>query len=413
MKAYMKGVFVLKNQKGVSAVIVAILLAMLFCFAALAIDVGYMYVTRNELQNIADAAALAGARELGIIYLAMDYSDQANYDVDADGGRPSINSAAIDVAGKNKAANLNIVINSEDIFIGQWDGTNLTVTPTTPDAVRVIARRDDSANGPVTAFFAAIFNIFGGDHDTFSVSAVATAALTGPSIVDEGEMKLPIGLSENQFPNNCTDEIQFSPTTDSCAGWHNFLDPINASKLSDKLLGFIQADVQPDGSTGAEWLETHFEMNQPPDEAVTPETTTEDSYEFQGGTISSLFLGGKLLWDTPPTPTMPDEPIGIDGDPKHPAPFPALFDYFRFRDGDDDNSVWTATSPVYKDSDECINPNTDIELVGFATVKVIMPNPPPDSTVTVQVECNLTLIEGRGGGGVYGNIKGSIPNLVE
>ncbi len=412
MKTYMKGVFVLKNQKGVSAVIVAILLAMLLCFAALAIDVGYMYVTRNELQNIADAAALAGARELGIIYLAMDYSDQANYDVDADGGRTSINSAAIGVAGKNKAANLDIVIRPEDIFIGQWDGSNLTVTPSTPDAVRVIARRDDSANGPVTAFLASIFNIFGGDHDTFSVSAFATAALTGPSIVDEGEMKLPLGLSENQFPNNCTDEIKFSPTTESCAGWHNFLDPINASKLSEKLLGFIQANVQPDGSTGADWLETHFEMNKTPDEAVTPETSTGDSYEFQGGTISSLFLGGRLLWDTP-TPTMPDTPIGIDGDPKHPAPFPALFDYFRFRDGDGDNSVWTATAPVYKDSDECINPNTDINLVGFATVKVIMPNPPPDSTVTVQVECKLTLVEGRGGGGVYGNIKGSIPNLVE
>jgi Flp pilus assembly protein TadG len=410
MKKYMKGVFVLKNQKGISAVIVAILLAMLVCFAALAIDVGYMYVTRNELQNIADAAALAGARQLGIIYLAMDYSDQANYDVDAEGDRPSINSAAIDVASKNKAADtMSIVINPEDIFIGQWDGSNLTVTSSTPDAVRVIAKREVGTNGPVSTFFARIFSIFGGDHDTFSASAFATAALTGPATADEGEMKLPLGLSINQFPNDCTEEIQFSPTTESCAGWHNFFDPINASKLSDKLIGFIQADIQPDGSTGSDWLETHFDMNKTPDGAETDQTSKDQTYEFQGGTISSLFLGGRLLWEDQQT----SEPYGMDGDPKHPASFPALFDYFRFRDGDDNNSIWTTTAPVYEDSDECINPNTGLKIAGFATVRVIMPNPPPDSTVKVEVECELTIIEGRGGGGVYGSVKGSIPNLVE
>ena len=413
MKTFIKSVFVFKNQKGVSAVIVAILLAMLLCFAALAIDVGYIYVTRNELQNIADAAALAGAKQLGTIYLAMDYTDQANYDVDAAGDRTRINSAAKDVALKNKAANLNIVIRDEDIYIGQWDGSKLTVTSSTPDAVRVIARRDENVNGPVITFFAKVFAIFGGDHDTFSVSAFATAALTGPAIADKGEMKLPVGLSENQFPNDCTDEIQFSPTTDSCAGWHNFFDPINANNLSKKLLDIIQADVQPDGSTGADWLETHFDMNQTPDGDVTDETSVGEGYEFQGGTISSLFLGGRLLWPQPLTPNMLDTPIGTDGDLKHPAPFPALFDYFRFRDGDGDNSVWTTTAPVYEDSDECINPNTKLKILGFATVKVIMPNPPPDSTVTVQVECKYTVIEGRGGGGVYGNLHGSIPNLVE
>ena len=30
--------------------------------ASLAIDMGHLYVSRNELQNVADAAALAGAR---------------------------------------------------------------------------------------------------------------------------------------------------------------------------------------------------------------------------------------------------------------------------------------------------------------------------------------------------------------
>ena len=47
----------------------AIGLLTLLGFAALAIDVGYLFVVRNELQNAADAAALAGAGKL-ITYIS-------------------------------------------------------------------------------------------------------------------------------------------------------------------------------------------------------------------------------------------------------------------------------------------------------------------------------------------------------
>jgi Flp pilus assembly protein TadG len=51
----------LKDKRGTVTVMVALLLIMLIGFAAFAIDVGYMMVRRNELQNIADTAALAAA----------------------------------------------------------------------------------------------------------------------------------------------------------------------------------------------------------------------------------------------------------------------------------------------------------------------------------------------------------------
>ena len=63
----------MKDQAGAVAVTVAILLVLLVGFAALAIDVGYLMVTRNELQNVADAAALAATRKLGIIYQNMTF----------------------------------------------------------------------------------------------------------------------------------------------------------------------------------------------------------------------------------------------------------------------------------------------------------------------------------------------------
>ena len=51
----------LKDQKGTVIVLFALTLTVLLGFTALAIDIGDLYVGRNELQNAADAAALAGA----------------------------------------------------------------------------------------------------------------------------------------------------------------------------------------------------------------------------------------------------------------------------------------------------------------------------------------------------------------
>ena len=51
----------LKNERGVSIVLVAILIIGTIAITALAIDYGHLYVVRNELRDAADAGALAGA----------------------------------------------------------------------------------------------------------------------------------------------------------------------------------------------------------------------------------------------------------------------------------------------------------------------------------------------------------------
>nr|WP_092075033.1 pilus assembly protein TadG-related protein [Dendrosporobacter quercicolus]NSL49998.1 hypothetical protein [Dendrosporobacter quercicolus DSM 1736]SDN28021.1 Putative Flp pilus-assembly TadE/G-like [Dendrosporobacter quercicolus] len=53
------------NQKGSVFILMAFTIPLLIAFSALAADVGYLYVQRSHLQNIADAAALAGAAKLG------------------------------------------------------------------------------------------------------------------------------------------------------------------------------------------------------------------------------------------------------------------------------------------------------------------------------------------------------------
>ena len=58
----------LTNQKGITALNVAIAGVVLVGMAAFAIDVGHALVTQNELQNAADAAALGRASVRGHLF---------------------------------------------------------------------------------------------------------------------------------------------------------------------------------------------------------------------------------------------------------------------------------------------------------------------------------------------------------
>ncbi len=54
----------IRRTEGSVAVITALGLVAFLGIASMAIDMGHLYTTRNELQNVADAAALAAADNL-------------------------------------------------------------------------------------------------------------------------------------------------------------------------------------------------------------------------------------------------------------------------------------------------------------------------------------------------------------
>jgi hypothetical protein len=366
MKSYFKLFERVKNQAGVTAVIVAICLTMLIGFTALAVDVGYMYVTKNELQNVADASALAGAGYLGSIYEPLSYDEQRAHVF----SRDNIVGVAQQVALKNQAAKMNISINDADVTIGTWDGETYTLTPTAapivgPDAVEVIARRDGSANGPITTFFAKIFGI-----DNVDVSADATAALTGQSTAGPGGLPFPAGISKKWFEKDeyCKHPIKFYPTgtLEGCAGWHTYDEsPASANRLRTILDGL----TPPDGT-----------YESPPVQAG------ETEFNFTGGTVASAFDEMKALFDA--------MKVLNDGT----------------LDADEDFTTWTTSVPVY-DWDDCSNPHGAITIVGFATVTITEVQDAPDKIIEAQVICEMTEA-GRGGGSNYGT-KGTIPGLVE
>ena len=350
----------LKDQQGISVIMVALMIVMFLSLAALAIDIGYGLVVKNELQNISDAAALAATRQLGSIYEGMSYEEQQTYFCDSS----TIIGVAKEVAENNQAGGQSITINDGDVIIGTWNVQTKLLNPTflQPDAVRVIARRDDVANGPITTFFARIFG-----KDTVDVSADAIAALTGLSIAGEGGLPFPGGISKYRFETEyCDKPIRFYPTNDllSCGGWHTYTEsPSSANKLSNILKDLKDRKYK------------------------SPETIAgETKFDFTGGTLASVFDDMKALFDV--------MKVKNDGE----------------LDKDNNPDTWTTTVVVY-DSPDCFNPNKPLKIVGFAEITITEILEAPEKIINGVIKCEY-VESGRGGGGEYGT-KGSIPGLVE
>lgn len=89
MKSGEKSADILENEKGQVMVLFALALVVLLGLAAFAVDFSMMVKTKAELQNAADAGALAGAIELPSASAAksraISYAEEKNYGVPAGG----------------------------------------------------------------------------------------------------------------------------------------------------------------------------------------------------------------------------------------------------------------------------------------------------------------------------------------
>src|SRR5262245_43333349 len=100
-----------RSQRGAVLVMVAGTLVMMLAMVAMVVDLGYMFVVRNELQSAADAAALAGAG-----YMFPLVSNAPNWTA---AETQTTNAVAI-----NKAAGA--ALSNATVETGYW---NLTGTP--------------------------------------------------------------------------------------------------------------------------------------------------------------------------------------------------------------------------------------------------------------------------------------------
>jgi len=353
---------VMQDTRGAVAVTVAIVLVVLLAFGALALDISNAMIARNELQNVADASALAGARQLGVIYAALPPGTPYTTYVLSD---PSAVVNAVTTVGlANQARQVSIAINPADIVIGVWNYGPRTLTPGNVGAtgVQVTARRDGGANGPVATWLAGIMGI-----NNMNVVAMATAALTGTGTLAPGEANAPFGLDELIFnnPAYCGMPIQFYPTNNppsGCAGWHTF------------------DQSPPNANTGRNIIQ-----------GLTPNPPTYTSPQITSGQSGLEYIGGNVA-----------------------TLFPDLINLYTAKRVPDASSpsgyCWNVVIPVYE-TQNCENPNTAMMTVGFASACVWNVQGAPTMQIDARVTCG-EVSNGQGGGGNFGTL-GSIPGLVE
>jgi len=235
----------LRDQQGAVLVLVTVAFIVLIAFAAFAIDVGHLYVVRNELQNAADAGALAGTR---VLYnddgtVINTFSNQVGHD-----GATANNSekVAVDVHWTSG--------NTGDVERGHWSFATQTFTPnasllpvdlwnvTTAEldadtdfinAVRVTARREDT---PAYSFFASIFG-----YDDFALSAAAVAYIGFSGTLGPGEVDQPIAiclqslLLDGEYQCNTGRMLNSGSNnaTHNTAGWTNFSQPCETANANE------------------------------------------------------------------------------------------------------------------------------------------------------------------------------------
>jgi Flp pilus assembly protein TadG len=166
----------LKDDRGAVAVVTIIMMVAFFALVAVVVDLGHLMLVRGQIQNAADAGALAGAGALA----PYTSSGTPNWTT-------GTNVALTTVQG-NKADTQNLT--TATVQTGYWDLTLTSAQPLQPTgtvivpgstlvpAVQVIVQKTPSNNGPVALTFGQIFGI-----STVNVGAHATAIalITAPA----------------------------------------------------------------------------------------------------------------------------------------------------------------------------------------------------------------------------------------
>jgi Flp pilus assembly protein TadG len=192
-------------RRGAVAVLIAIMMIPLLCLLALGIDAGWIALTKTELQNAADAAALAGAEQLMNGYVLYNLPNQANQAGVLSTAKAGAIAKAKQVASANGAGAVkSLVLNDVDVEFGFTDAQNNYSTLDQhggyPNTVKVVLRRDNTVNTPLTLFFG---RIVGMNSTTVTAMAAATTFAGRITAFDPGAglngLLLPVAFDNNAF----------------------------------------------------------------------------------------------------------------------------------------------------------------------------------------------------------------------
>lgn len=176
-----------RTQRGAIIPLVAVAMVVLLGAAGLSLDIGYLVAARHDLENAADSAALAGARQLTM-------GTVPNFTQAKTVAESMVSESGNTVVGKD--------LSSATVTTGGWDlsGVKKGLQPyvaggSYAPAVEVRIQMT-GANGVIPALFSRVFGF-----NTFDsrFTAVAVGDIS-PSVVDSGQL-LPIAMGKCLFDN--------------------------------------------------------------------------------------------------------------------------------------------------------------------------------------------------------------------
>ena len=197
------------RRRGAVTPLMALLLVFLLGMVGFSVDMGYIALAESELQSAADSAALAGCSPLMQGFVQYNLPGQSSYNqgVILKNSLDSARTYAKNYASYNAAGGASsLTLNNSDIEFGFTDANyNYTPLPTYtgfPNTIKVTMRRDSSANGGVSLFFAPVLGI-----SSQNLKASAAATLFAGSV--------------NSF--SAPPSAHILPATYDVNAWNNFL----------------------------------------------------------------------------------------------------------------------------------------------------------------------------------------------
>ncbi len=369
-----------RDERGTVMVIATLAAGALILFMALALDVGFVWSSRTQSQNVADAAALAAA---GTMLTANGTQLNLGGPTPPTGAFAAAQNYA---ASNSTVANPSVVVTASDITFGTWNFQTQTLdpaaNPTDPThhtGARVVVRQDGSDNARSPAFLSGLLGISG-----FDVVNTAVGYLGYEGEWDPAEFDLPIGIDSCALLEGGTP----SPGN-SCGGSGPCAlgNPIDACTLSSNPGGFQSIDTP----NGASCLKLHSTPDQNAcwvgfDDQNQQSTSVNNLRPLvQNGNTNGVSAGDDTYVDngnkTPIVAEIRDKMQGNGGYSRHGT------DRYLPKDGVADS--WVVRLPVIacQDTDHCAG-GSPVEIVGAVCFEIREVLPTPEHQLRGRFLCN-------------------------
>ncbi len=246
------------DESGQSIVIIALMLTGLIAIAVLVFDAGMAYAQRRQMQNAADAGAIAGARRLSLALPGETNTDSQVY---------------------NAIHEYTITRNGAQSFVATYYPGGQTVGSTSPvpsGAIGVIVT--PTLTSPT--FFGSVLNL-----PNRSAAASAFASFGGIVEMDDGVY--PIAVSSQNFQIGQTYTL-FSGAGTGNFGWLGWAGSPSASVLCTSLT--------PPGNS-----QTYVNPNDPNDHALTIGDWLQGTTGISNEICARQALDSFIYWGTPIT----------------------------------------------------------------------------------------------------------------